>query len=641
MSSTAGSSIKSDTVNYLLLYEAMVRHQDLEFDATSDHIKLTIGRIKMLGRRPQLQKSSKQHQQASSLSLAGGDGEEEKGVPNDMITYREMRRCLLRLGYTWNRCTSSNNNAMTTSTDYNNYYDDDNISVISNNSSSTRQSGGTSGSATGFGNVRDIIATDAQLIMLLTTLVEMEERYHYSTSSSGDDSSNNKKDVFPQGLFIAEFVQAYKLIIGGMQSLQTYPSPQQQQQQGTTNATNNKLLQELRARSRERTLGLLRLFGPDSSLYTKSLLVGSSSSSSLQQQSAGESPAGRNQHKRNAKKNAEDGLSLTPNRSPTKKKGGSGGGKEVVAKDGLLPRLTDAEIRKMVHSKDIALAKILEEHESEMNVMAMNMEELRLKNLRTNAALKKRKKRARVVIVAMTLILTVGGGCMEYMKREQVKREIASGREAERKADTELIAQLKSEIDVLTSKLSDAEATIRYEESRYDTIKQLSNKNEKALEDMEHKWKIESAELEKCRVIRKELDGQVTTIKLKNVEMDEEVTWCRERLASTESAMEGMERVLSKSRNEKNKNGGVSFAEIVKAVELEKKEGNDDDDDDENKEKNSRKQPVLMEMKYNKSFRNAVFLRQAYSAVAGVAASVLLQGILPGVANVIRMVFFK
>jgi hypothetical protein len=48
-----------------------------------------------------------------------------------------------------------------------------------------------------------------------------------------------------------------------------------------------------------------------------------------------------------------------------------------------------------------------------------------------------------------------------------------------------------------------------------------------------------------------------------------------------------------------------------------------------------------MEMKYNKSFRNAVFLRQAYSAVAGVAASVLLQGLLPGVANVIRMIFFK
>ena len=344
-------------------------------------------------------------------------------------------------------------------------------------------------------------------------------------------------------------------------------------------------------------------------------------------------------NRRNAKKSAaEDGLSLTPNRSPTKKKGGSGGGKEVVAKDGLLPRLTDAEIRKMVHSKDIALAKILEEHETEMNVMAMNMEELRLKNLRTNAALKKRKKRARVIIVAMTLILTVGGGCMEYMKREQVKREIASGREAERKADTELIAQLKSEIDVLTSKLSDAEATIRYEESRYDTIKQLSNKNEKLLDDMETKWKIESAELEKCRVSRKELDGQVTTIKLKNVEMEEEVSWCRERLASTESAMEGMERVLSKSRNEKNKNG-VSFAEIVKAVELEKKEGNDDDD--ENKEKNSKKQPVLMEMKYNKSFRNAVFLRQAYSAVAGVAASVLLQGLLPGVVNVIRMIFFK
>jgi len=623
MSSSAAASIKSDTVNYLLLYEAMVRHQDSEFDATSDHIKLVVDRIRTLGKKPSSQRKRGDHP----------DDDEEENVPKGMITYREMRRCLLRLGYTWNRSvasttTAAKNNAITLASDY---YDDDNVSVISNNSSSTRASGGavsnTSGSAGGgFGNVRDIIATDSQLIMLLTTLVEMEERYHYFSSEQGQDMEDKvmTDNVFPQGLFFAEFVQAYKLIIGGMQSLQTFPSPQEQD--GT-----NKLLQELRTRCRERTLGLLRLFGPDSSLYNKSLDVMSttSSSTSLNHQSAGESPGGKKKHKRK-----DDGLAVTPNRSPNRS---SATKDSKVAKDGLLPRLTDAEIRKMGHAKDIAIAKILEEHESEMNVMALNMEELRLKNLRTNAALKKRKKRARVVIAVMTILLALGGGYLEYTKREQVKREIATGREAERKADEEMIAKLKGEIQVLTSKLGDAEATIRYEESRYEGIKKTSLKNEKLLEEMEAKWKIEAAELERCRVTRKELDVQVSTVKTKNEEMEEEVGWCRERLSSAERAMEGMERALSKkSRGE---GGGVntSFAALAKAAEKESK--GEDGGDEKNKEKNHK--PLLMEMKYNKSFRNAVFLRQTYSAVAGVAASLLLQGLLPGVANVFRMIFLK
>ena len=623
MSSSAAGSFKSDTVNYLLLYEAMVRHQDLEFDATSDHIKLTVDRIRTLGKPPS--SSSQRKKMGVGVDV---DEEEEKNVPDGMITYRQMRRCLLRLGYTWNRSitstattTTGKNNANAAAAVDNYYYDDDNISVISNHSSSSRSN--TSGSAGGFGNVRDIIATDSQLIMLLTTLVEMEERYHFSSEQQGhhpDDDEKDNNNVFPQGLFFAEFVQAYKLIIGGMQSLQTFPSPNEED--GT-----NKLVQGLRARSRERTLGLIRLFGPDSSFYNKSnmdAMSTTSSSASLKnnQQSAGESPTADRKHTRK-----NDGLALTPNRSPNRSFSSSTKDSKV-AKDGLLPRLTDAEIRKMVHSKDIALAKILEEHESEMNVMAVTMEELRLKNLRTNAALKKRKKRARVVIAVTTILLAVGGGCLEYTKREQVKREIFSGREAERKAENELIAKLNGEMEVLSSKLGDAEATIRYEENRYEGMKKTSLRNEKLLEEMEAKWKIEAAELERCRVTRKELDGQVSIIKTKNEEMEEEVGWCRERLSSTERAMEGMERALSKKSGVMN----TSFTAAVAKI-------GGEDGGDESKEK--KQKPLLMEMKYNKSFRNAVFLRQTYSAVAGVAASVLLQGLLPGVANVIRMIFLK
>ncbi len=56
--SVGNSSVKSETVNYLLLYEAMVRHQDLEFDATAEHLKLTVERIKVLGRKKRATSSS-------------------------------------------------------------------------------------------------------------------------------------------------------------------------------------------------------------------------------------------------------------------------------------------------------------------------------------------------------------------------------------------------------------------------------------------------------------------------------------------------------------------------------------------------------------------------------------------------------
>ena len=172
---------KSETVNYLLLYEAMVRHQDLEFDATHDHIKLTVDRIKYLGR---------------PKSNRGGDD----NIPEGMLSYLEMRRCLLRLGYTWNR-----------SLPLAQCYDDD-VSVASVNSSSTFLSSGqnTATASNVSASARDIIATDAQLIMLLTTLVEMEEQVRAGKVKSEEGEDGGNKD----GLFLPEFIQAYKLIIG-------------------------------------------------------------------------------------------------------------------------------------------------------------------------------------------------------------------------------------------------------------------------------------------------------------------------------------------------------------------------------------------------------------------------------------------
>ena len=72
---------------------------------------------------------------------------------------------------------------------------------------------------------RDIIATDAQLIMLLTTLVEMEEKdramklrliagkSQQKKSDAEEDELENgdEEEMFSKGLFLPEFVQVRNL----------------------------------------------------------------------------------------------------------------------------------------------------------------------------------------------------------------------------------------------------------------------------------------------------------------------------------------------------------------------------------------------------------------------------------------------
>lgn len=260
-------------------------------------------------------------------------------------------------------------------------------------------------------------------------------------------------------------------------------------------------------------------------------------------------------------------------------------------------------------------------------------------------------------------MLACGGGAYEYYKREQVKVEIASGREMEREADAVAIKGLKDNLKKLGSKLSDAEATIRYEEGRYEDVRKKYEKVSKTLEETNGKWQLDQRELEGCHVARKELDTELSSIKSHNVEIEEEVGWCRERMQSTERTMEGMERALQKSRisNNGDLNSGTgsknvvvpSFADIAKEIKEVEKDGNGDttglvakstdDKSGENKKgdkkmsKGSKHKPVLMEMKYNKSFRNAVFLRQAYSAVAGMVVSSMF----PSAAKVIGLLFLR
>lgn len=611
--SEAGSTMsksKSETVNYLLLYEAMVRHQDLEFDATHDHLALTVARIQQLGRPSP--------GRGAAPATPGGGGATGDEPPSGMLTYLQMRRCLLRLGYAWNRSllpstghpsSSASLGSSAAGSQPRYYYDyDDDVSVLSTKSAATFLSAGgaSAGSATsgGMGSARDIIATDAQLIMLLTTLVEAEERSRAARMAAAEEEDGEEgkeqEDLLSQGLFLPEFIQAYKLIIGGMQSLQTFPEG------------DGPSLQDLRARSRDRTLGILRLFGPDSSLYKDDPYA------DVQRQSAGEDPATASKSK-SGKKTTRDGLRQTSNRSRRLSKSSS-----LKAKDGLLPRLTEDEIRTMVHSKDAALAKILEEHESEMNLMANNMELLRREGIQTKRNIQRRRKRLRIAAALGLILLVTGGGYYEYRKREQVRVEIATGREVERKADAAIIAALEEEVVSLRSKLEDAEATIRYEEGRYAGVNEKYEKASKTLKESEMRWRSEGRELERCRVTRKELDAELTSAHTRNAEVEEEVGWCRERLEGAERAMDGMERALKKGRSGEEEM--LTFADITKQLEVVDAgiaDENTDGGEGDMRKKAVKNKPVAMEMKYNRSFRNGVILRQIYSAVAGMALGVL------------------
>jgi hypothetical protein len=441
----------------------------------------------------------------------------------------------------------------------------------------------------------------------------------------------------------------------------------------------NAALRELRLRSRERTLGLLRLFGPNSKeLYSADVggggggggggaSAGSSSSSVVVGQSAGESPTARQSSNNGGGRNNPG---ANPNNGGGGGRGGTGRGKQMMtAKDGLLPRLTEEQIRKMVHSKDTALARILEEHESEMNVMATNMEELRMRTLKSSRLLKRRRRRARLAAVLGLVVATIGGSVYEYRRREQVRVEISTGREFERLSDAAAISELRGDVDALTSKLNDAEATIRYEEARYASILVEHEKLSRAHEDAQGKWLLDRRDLEHCRATRKELDAELLDVKARNAEVGEEVAWCRERLQNSEIAVLGMERAMKKSRDDMRAmmmmggGGGAggevggggpggrvgnlpSLADIAREIEAGVggnkglvATGADDNGGGGGNRREGKHRPVFTEMKYNRAFRNGVILRQAYSAAAGMLVSVLGGALFPGIARVIGMLF--
>jgi hypothetical protein len=593
--STSYKSNKSATLAYLTSYETMVRMQDDECERTSEFVKGAMERVRLLGMAA-----------TNAGATNANRGSNDEATPEGMLTYLEMRRALLRLGFTWNRSIPSQSS-------YNSpvkqYYDDDNVSIASETSKSSRVSGA-SGKVLGGKQVRkkrDVVATDNQLIMLLSILVEMEERWRVDTMDSNNgDTNQHDTDVCARGLFLPELVQAYKLVIGGMQSLQTLNRDGNNRHNNNTSSSNSNYKStnnssstdmELSERLRERTKSLLKSFGPDHKLSMHQI-----TSTPLFPYTKTKSGKSR------------DGLSLSPTKqqlfpSPTRVKT-----KALADAAFAQPRLCDDSIRKLMHTKDAALAKIVEEHEVEMDIMVNDLEVLKEKEMSSREILVKKRKRTRVVAALGAILIVGAGGYWERERRAWVNAQIAKGRQEERLKSYKEIERLTIQRDGLKKELDTAEGTARYQHSRLEELEVATNRTVEEIASVEQKWWLEQAEMGRCKSEMKEMEVKIDKLSDSVLELQEEQGWCSNRLQGRDSELNSLR--YAKSDYDNNSDRSLSAAGgAAGARSFEQLPKND--------------KPVKLEMKYNKSVRNAMILRQVYSGAGGVAASFALRAIFP------------
>ncbi|KAL7485054.1 hypothetical protein ACHAW6_010656 [Cyclotella cf. meneghiniana] len=510
-------------------------------------------------------------------------GNNQEDAPEGMLTYLEMRRCLLRLGYAWNR--SLPQSAPGTSS---HFYDDDSISIASGKSSSSRVSGASGRVLGGKRKKRDVLATDNQLIMLISILVEMEER-HRADMIAMESQQPDEDHVCSRGLFLPELIQAYKLVIGGMQSLQALENGLNY---GSTNDLQGEALSE---RIRERTKGLLRSFGPHQTLP-------------LEQSPPPPSPFKTNScTTRDVLASPSKQLYTSPSRRKSRVKS--------ITDAGLSkPRLADENIRKLMLNKDSALAKIVEEHESEMNAMASSMEALKAQEMSSRSALADRKKKARMAFAALATIVFVVAVYWEHQRRMWVQRQIALGREAERLKSAKEIQQLSLQRDGIRQKLNTLEGTARYQQSRLVELESSTNSMLDEIAELEQKWWIDQAEMGRCHLSLKEIEGDFTKLKDSIHEAEEEQGWCMNRLRGREAELNSLRFARIGDDDVALSRSDVRALTVAAPTTSEKLKN---------------EKPVKLEMKYNRSVRNAMMLRQVYSGLGGVAASLALRGAFP------------
>ncbi len=633
----------------------MVRQQDAEYDATKSHILTNVyRRVQLLGRKKEKKKlvasSSSTTTMAAEQKVANKHHEEEDEdviIGGGILTYIQMRRCLLRLGIGWKRsylptarvekkATNDDHHGDEEEENYH-FYDDDDVSVLSFNSTTSGglfSAAGSNGSGA-VGGGADIIVSDAQLIMLLVTLVEMEERHRAvsmtttTMTMSGGSSSGNyvskKNDIQQkkqhQGLYLPDFLLAYKLIIGGMQCIKSVNSDdtlcfsskaEEEEEESRQQVTKLALCNRLK----ERTLGMLRPFGPNSKMCIDDALChaplfSSSSeqgtSSSLRDNIKGDQSIIFAEHEQNQI-------------LPTTKKSKFVNNNEDMMKT-------------IMRSKDVTLARIVEEHELEMENASCQLETLRREELQMRRSF--RRRRMQIILLAMlagcgvisTGILLEKRYRRYYIEQELLLTEREKGR---RMVDAQTIELLQEKKMELEKKLHVTEGKMRYQVDRTKDMNSKLVEIGEQMSDVDMKWLFDKVEIERCQSSHLELGKILKMEQTKNEDGNEELVWCRNRLHSQERELNGLEHG-SGSDTTRTWSGGVQDDNISKkgrfSIAFSKRNG-DESVDSMKKGLHQQHRPVYLEMKYNNSMRNIMLLRQTYSAIAGVAVSAAIHRVM-------------
>jgi hypothetical protein len=264
-----------------------------------------------------------------------------------------------------------------------------------------------------------------------------------------------------------------------------------------------------------------------------------------------------------------------------------------------------------------------------MTNVSSQLETLRLEELQMLTTFQRKRMRSLFLAILAGCVLLSMGIILEKRHRRYLERELLlSQREKERRlADARTIELFKEKKLELEKKLYVMEGKMRYQVDRTNDMENKVMEVTKQMEDVDMKWLIDKVEIERCRSSQIEFGELLKMEHTKNEDGNEELVWCRSRLQSQEREMNELEYVSSGGSSSSTWKGGSGDVNTIrKSISLGidiSNTGGDSIDSTLKKTLGSRHQhrPVYLEMKYNKSMRNAMLLRQTYSAVAGVAVS--------------------
>ena len=371
-SSPSKTSSDRSALAYLLRYETLVRSQDVEDAATSDHLRPLFDRLIDLGSdgagTTDINGKNSKAVDADipglipSHSVSTDEGDLAVGTTSDeqMLTYDAMRLALAKLDAEASMAPSD----------------------------AKYSNGGGDGTS-------EVLTTDRQCMLLLRTIVDA------NGSLNADESGN------PAGLTYAEFLQVYKVIVGGMQTLQRIPKKEGDDAGSTASSINNK--NDTRLKIRERTLNLIKLFGPSNAANNKSTNNPSDDASCSSSVSSLPSLPGKGWKK------ARKGMATRSGGASSNSSTGRGGKYRdptdlprdstfsTLSVASVASTITDAEdVRRVLTIKDKTMLNLLSDHAGEMDDLTEKMVDMSRKN-------KRRKSRMVTWGVAMGILgLSIG-----------------------------------------------------------------------------------------------------------------------------------------------------------------------------------------------------------------------------------------